>query len=74
MFYVLIDSMQMQVLDCDYVFVNTKPIVRIFCKTPEGDSACVFWDKSLPYFYVHADENYIDEVAYEIEKAICAWK
>jgi len=47
--------MEFQLLDCDYVNVNEKPIVRMFGKTAEGKSVCVFYDDFKPYFYVRGD-------------------
>ena len=47
--------MEFQLLDCDYVLVNEKPIIRMFGKTTEGKSVCVFYDKFLPYFYAEGD-------------------
>jgi DNA polymerase, archaea type len=49
--------MELQILDCDYVLVNNKPIIRIFCKNANGDSVCVFYDKFFPYFYLHGKES-----------------
>jgi len=40
-----------QVLDADYIMVNSLPTVRIFGKTKEGQSICVLYDRYLPYFY-----------------------
>jgi DNA polymerase I len=40
-----------QVLDVDYIMVNSLPTVRIFGKTKEGQSICVLYDRYLPYFY-----------------------
>ncbi len=44
----------MQILDCDYVFFNNKPLVRLFGKTKEGEAVCAFTSRTLPYFYVDA--------------------
>jgi len=41
-----------QVLDCDYVNIDNRPVVRIFGKTKNGETVCAFYDKFLPYFYV----------------------
>ncbi len=42
----------LQVLDCDYVNVNNKPLVRIFGRTQNGESITVFYEKYKPYFYI----------------------
>jgi len=44
--------MLMQVLDCDYIVLGNKPIVRLFGKTEDGGTACAFYDKLTPYLYV----------------------
>ena len=49
--------MEVQILDCDYIVVNNKPIVRIFGKTTEGKTVCVCHQNFLPYFYLYADEK-----------------
>lgn len=41
-----------QLLDCDYVLVNNKPIIRMFGKTKENKSVCAFYNGFLPYFYI----------------------
>ncbi|MEM5844328.1 MAG: DNA polymerase domain-containing protein [Candidatus Aenigmatarchaeota archaeon] len=41
-----------QVLDCDYIPLDGKPIIRIFGKTKEGKTVCAFYENFLPYFYV----------------------
>jgi len=46
-----------QLLDCDYVKLNSSPIVRIFGKTDEGKTVCVFFENFYPYFYVLPKEN-----------------
>jgi len=40
-----------QVLDADYI-VTDKPIIRLFGRTNDNKSVCVFYEKFLPYFYV----------------------
>lgn len=47
--------MEFQLLDCDYILVNDKPILRLFGKTAEGKSICAFYDNFKPYFYVRGD-------------------
>lgn len=57
-----------QLLDSDYVLVNNKPIIRLFGRTDEGKSVCVFYNKFLPYFYVLPREGKADEFKKHIEK------
>ncbi len=45
-------EMKFQILDVDYVLVNSKPHIRIFGKTSDGKSIVVFQNNFLPYFYV----------------------
>jgi DNA polymerase I len=60
--------MELQILDCDYTVVNNKPIIRLFCKNIQGESVCVFYDKFLPYFYLHGEESSYPKVIDEIKK------
>jgi len=60
--------MELQILDCDYIMLNNKPIIRIFGKTIDGETICVFFDKFLPYFYLYVDQDKIDDVKFELEK------
>lgn len=61
--------MRLQILDCDYVMINGKPVVRLFCKDESGESVCVFTEGHLPYFYLDVDEKHdLNNVAYEIER------
>ena len=54
--------MEIQILDCDYIMLN-KPIIRIFGKTVNGETICVFYDKFLPYFYLHSlDDSKYPEI------------
>jgi DNA polymerase I len=41
-----------QLLDCDYVQLEDKPVVRLFGKTLDGKTVCVFFEGFKPYFYV----------------------
>jgi len=59
--------MELQILDCDYIVINNKPIIRIFCKNIQGEAICVFYDKFLPYFYLHGDENRYQEIIEKIK-------
>ena len=47
--------MRMQIIDVDYIFNGSKPVIRIFGKTENGNSVCVMYDKFLPYFYAKID-------------------
>lgn len=61
---------RLQILDVDYI-QNTKPIIRIFGKTENGNPICCFYEGFLPYFFVEGDVNRIKEVLKdrkEIEK------
>ena len=57
-----------QLLDSDYVILNNKPIIRLFGRTDEGKSICVFYDKFLPYFYVLPKEGGEEDLKNFIEK------
>ena len=46
-----------QVIDCDYILVGNRPIVRIFGKTKENKTVCAFYKGFLPYFYVLPKEG-----------------
>ena len=60
----------MQVLDCDYVMVNNKPIARLFGKTLDGKTTCAFFNGKLPYFYLHVPKkSEMFEVMAELENA-----
>jgi len=60
--------MEIQILDADYVMLNNKPLIRIFGKTIHGETVCVFYDKFLPYFYLHTDESNFDKISEELKK------
>ena len=44
-----------QILDVDYLFVNDKPIIRVFGKTAKGESVCGFYDGFSPFLYAEGD-------------------
>lgn len=54
--------MKLQIFDCDYILLNKKPIIRLFCKDEKGNTVCVFKENFLPYFYLHADEKYFPQI------------
>jgi DNA polymerase I len=60
--------MELQILDCDYVMLNNKPVIRIFGKTIDGETICVFYEKFLPYFYLYVEKDKIDDIKFELEK------
>jgi DNA polymerase, archaea type len=58
--------MELQIIDADYIVLQNKPIIRLFCKDINGETVCVFYDKFLPYFYLHADEKTYPDVIEEL--------
>lgn len=60
--------MEMQILDCDYIVLNNKPLIRIFGRTESGEAVCGFYDNFLPYFYLQIDEDKIEDAKFEMEK------
>jgi DNA polymerase I len=60
--------MELQIIDADYILLNNKPIIRLFCKNIQGESICVFYDKFLPYFYLYGKEDEYQETMEEIKK------
>jgi DNA polymerase I len=60
--------MELQILDCDYLVLNNKPIVRIFGKTEDDKTVCVCYDNFLPYFYLYSDEKKHTEIINQIKK------
>ena len=51
--------MKLQVFDADYIMLNEKPLMRIFCKDSSGKSFCVFVKDYMPYFYAMGNEEEI---------------
>ncbi len=49
-----------QLIDVDYVQVDSKTIIRIFGNTPDGKTVCIFVDNFKPYFYICPKENMRD--------------
>lgn len=60
--------MELQIIDADYIVLSNKPIIRLFCKNMNGETICVFYNKFLPYFYLHGDETKYEEIIKEISK------
>ncbi len=50
-------DVRFQLIDTDYVTVDNKPVVRLFGKTDEGKTVCVFVKNYYPYFYVSCTNN-----------------
>ncbi|MCD6367742.1 MAG: DNA polymerase elongation subunit [Candidatus Aenigmarchaeota archaeon] len=48
--------MMVQVLDADYTMLNDRPVIRIFGKSENGKSYCVFVNNFYPYFYLKTDD------------------
>ncbi len=46
-----------QLLDCDYVNVDGRPVLRLFGKTREGKTVCAFYRGYRPYFYVRTEDR-----------------
>jgi DNA polymerase I len=57
--------MLVQVLDIDYIYTN-KPIIRIFGKTENGSSICMFYEDFKPYFYAKTKD--MDKTIEELRK------
>jgi len=59
--------MELQIIDADYILLNNKPIIRLFCKNIQGEAVCVFYDKFMPYFYLHGEESNYPEIIEKIK-------
>jgi len=57
-----------QLIDADYTITDSKPIIRLFGKTEDNKSICVFFEKFLPYFYVLPSEGGELEIKNILEK------
>jgi DNA polymerase, archaea type len=60
--------MELQIIDADYILLQNKPIIRLFCKDINGETVCVFYDKFMPYFYLHADEKNFPDIIEDITR------
>ncbi len=60
--------MQLQILDCDYVLVNNKPIIRIFGKDINGENVCVFYNNFSPYFFLHSSEDQYPKMIMDLKE------
>ncbi|MDI6825929.1 MAG: DNA-directed DNA polymerase [Candidatus Aenigmarchaeota archaeon] len=50
-------QVKFQLLDVDYIMLDSKPVIRFFGRTDENKSITVFYEKFLPYFYVLPDDG-----------------
>ena len=57
-----------QLLDCDYVMLNGRPVVRLFGKKSDGRTTCAFFENFEPYFYVLPKKDAIKDVVKILEK------
>jgi len=57
-----------QLLDCDYVLLNSSPLIRLFGKTKEGETVCTFFKDFYPYFFIQPREGKEDEVINFLQK------
>lgn len=64
-------QVDMQILDCDYMMLNNKPLIRLFGKTAEGEAVCALTSKTLPYFYIDVKDG-LEKAKSEIEKSLGA--
>ncbi len=62
--------MLVQLLDVDYIMNGNKPIVRLFCKTKDGNSVCLYYEGFYPYFYARGDEGKIKLVLDEYKDEV----
>ena len=56
-----------QVLDADYVVVDSKPLIRVFGRTDKNKSITVFYDKFSPYFYLLPEKGKTLEIKNHIK-------
>ncbi len=47
--------MDLQILDADYVMLDNSPVVRIFGKTMQGETVCLFYEGFSSYLYAVGD-------------------
>ncbi|MEM0333175.1 MAG: DNA-directed DNA polymerase, partial [Candidatus Aenigmatarchaeota archaeon] len=58
---------EFQIIDADYVQVNNHPLIRLFGKTKDGKSVCVFYEGYFPYFYFKSEKN-LEDIKNSLEK------
>ena len=51
-----------QLLDVDYFLLNSNPVIRMFGRTENGNSLCVFYDNFLPYFYIRCKKPELEKM------------
>lgn len=51
-----------QLIDADYFLNGTKPVIRLFGRTENDKSICLFVDNFLPYFYVKGSMEKISQI------------
>jgi len=56
-----------QLIDADYVQVNNHPLIRLFGKTKDGKTVCVFYENYYPYFYFSSNKD-LEEIRAILEK------
>ena len=59
--------MKVMVLDADYFMNGKVPVVRLFCKTEDGSTVCIYMDDMYPYFYIKTKFS-IEEMTGILEK------
>ncbi len=47
-----------QILDVDYLQLNGRPVIRLFCKKEDGEPVCILTNGFLPYFYLHTNQDF----------------
>ena len=58
---------EFQLIDADYIQVNNHPLIRLFGKTKEGKTVCVFYEGYFPYFYFLSNHS-LEEIKNALEK------
>jgi len=61
-------EIKFQVIDCDYILLANKPVVRLFGKDSEGKAVCAFFENYFPYFYVLPAAGKENELKLQIEE------
>lgn len=51
-----------QLLDCDYVLLDGRPVIRLFGKTLDEKTVCAFFEGFKPYFYALPSEEVLERV------------
>lgn len=57
-----------QLIDVDYIQVDSKTIVRLFGNTEEGKTVCVFVEGYKPYFYILVSDGLEENAVEYVEK------